>query len=227
MNITNNYNTNFTGGFRFPNMSIEAKDKLPELVKKKRQIFNDFENQGDVFFVVRDFQDKNVLEFIKDNNLKFEYYPQISTKSGLDTEKPEILSQLLQNMKPQKVKTLEQAKKIIKSKISASKTVQTKDSNIETIFKALKLDIKNPKTTTSISGCKIIEDPETGKKVWISPESKYGINYVLIEPKSLDFNVERYAISKEGEVIAIYNSPDGINQFKKNFNATLARKYPR
>ena len=65
MNITNNYNTNFTGGFRFPNMSIEAKDKLPELVKKKRQIFNDFENQGDVFLLLEIFRIKMYWSLLK------------------------------------------------------------------------------------------------------------------------------------------------------------------
>ena len=100
MNIQRTSNQNFCGGFRLRNVSDEVKTKIPELINKRgKQVFNNFENTNDVFVVVRDKYDRIVAKFIKDNGISLEYYPQISTKSGLDTECPELLSELLKKNK--------------------------------------------------------------------------------------------------------------------------------
>ena len=224
MNINNIGSTNFKGGFRFPNMPAEAKEKLPEVVKKRRQIFDNFEKSGDVFYTVRDKSDGKLIKFIQNHNLTFEYYPQISTKSGLDTEEPQKLSKLLKDTRPTPITTLTQLKKAISGRKNDGKTLLASDKDIEKIFETLELELDKVKTTVSPSGCKIVKDLETGEKIWISPASKNNIHYVLIEPKSLEQNVERYAISKDGQILAEYKSINGIKQFKENFNSTLIKK---
>lgn len=225
MEINNTYNTSFKGGFRFPNMPQEAKEKLPELIRKRKQIFDNFEKEGDVFYLVRDSWDKRVMRFIQEHKLKFEYYPQISTKSGLDTEEPEGLTKLLKKLKPKPVTTITQLRKAISTNIQASLVKSPEEENIKRIFDALRLDFENYKSSTSLNGCIVLTDIESGKRIHISPASKNGINYVLVEPKSLDLCVERYAIAEDGQILAEYKTPDGIRQFKKNFNDTLAKKW--
>ncbi len=224
MQINSINQTNFEGGFRFRNMPVNLKETLPELIKNRRQIFNDFENPGDVFYLVRDSADYKVMKFIQNNKLKFEYYPEISTKSGMDTEKPEELSKLIRRIKQNPITTTTQLKKAVNINTKASRIKSADDENIEKILKTLKLEFKEYKITTLTNKCKILTDSETGKKVWISPPSKNGINYVFVEPKSLDFNTERYAIANDGKILARFCNPDQITQFKKNFAATLAKK---
>ena len=98
MNIDNISNQSFSGAFRVRKPSEDVVRNLSELIKGRgKQIFNNFENTGDVFIVTRDNYDRVVAKFVKDNNLPLEYYPKINTKSGLDSEEPQRLSELLKN----------------------------------------------------------------------------------------------------------------------------------
>ena len=119
MIINNNSQINFCGGYRFRNMPIEARTKIPEISKKWKQVFYDFENVGDVFLVTRDKINTKVVKFIKKNKLKFEYYPEISTQCGLDEEKPDLLSKLLKKSSQKPITTMTQLQKTISNQRSA------------------------------------------------------------------------------------------------------------
>ena len=134
------------------------------------------------------------------------------------------ISKLLKDTRPTPITTLTQLKKAISGRKNDGKTLLASDKDIEKIFETLELELDKVKTTVSPNGCKIVKDLETGEKIWISPASKNNIHYVLIEPKSLEQNVERYAISKDGQILAEYKSINGIKQFKENFNSTLIKK---
>ena len=96
MLINNLNSTSFLGGFRFKQMPIEAKNEFPNVIKKGRQIFYDFENKGDVFILTRGEKDYAVIKFIRKNKLESVYYPELNTKMGMDDEKPEELSKLIE-----------------------------------------------------------------------------------------------------------------------------------
>lgn len=223
MQINSIDNINFNGGFRFKNMPAELKETLPEFIKNKRQIFYNFDNTGDVFYAVRNSADFKVMRMIQKNNLNFEYYPQISTKSGLDTEKPEGLTKLLKRFKDKAITSKTQLKKAVMANIQADKVKPLNDDNINKILNVLKLDFKEYKTSSNPNGCKIITAKNTDKRVLISPPSRNNINYVLVEPKSYDNNVERYAIADDGQILARFCTPEQITQFKKNFKSTLLK----
>jgi len=105
MQVNNITDTNFQGGFRFKQMPVVARKDLTEFITTKKQVFNDFEAIGDVFLVTRDKTNSKVAQFIRKHNLKFEFYPTINTKCGLDTEMPEKLTQLISSIKEAPITT--------------------------------------------------------------------------------------------------------------------------
>ena len=56
-------NTSFKGGFRIRNIGEANKAELNNLFKKRKQIFDNFENEGDVFITLRDEMDKKMYKF--------------------------------------------------------------------------------------------------------------------------------------------------------------------
>ena len=101
MQILNNQsNINFNGAFRIKPREIKAKAEIPQLFTQRKQVFNDILEKGDEVIVLKDSRnyDKRVLEYAKENNVSgLEYYPDITTKSGLDPEQPEGLLVLIKN----------------------------------------------------------------------------------------------------------------------------------
>ena len=223
MNIVNNkYNQSFSGGFRFHNVSSEMKTQISELITKRgKQVFLDFEKQGDVFLVTRDKLDGVVAGFITKNKLPFEYYPQISTKSGLDSQCPEILSELLKINNFAPIKTVTQLKKVVHNKNKAQYIENKSSQYIENILKSLCVDNKHPIHTKK--GVKIVVDNEFDRKILISPPSKYNIHYVVVQPNSPNKAMERYAIASDGIMLQAYKTPDSIKNFHKQFNSLLLK----
>ena len=95
MQINNTSNTNFKGTFILNPKNQQTREAIPEIVKKGRQIFYNIKRHGDAVIVTQDKFDKRVSNFIENNKINFEYYPELSTKSGLDDQKPLKLTQLL------------------------------------------------------------------------------------------------------------------------------------
>ena len=116
MQINNLSSTNFQGGFRLQNLSPEVQAKVPNIVNKHRQIFNNFERQGDIFLSVRDGADFKVANFIKKHKIAFEYYPNINTKSKLDNERPWELTNLIAITQEAPIKTLGSLKNFLVKK---------------------------------------------------------------------------------------------------------------
>lgn len=217
MNITNN-NLNFNGGFRFRNMPLETKNKLPDLSKKGKQIFYDFENKGDVFLVVKDEINYKVANFIKENKLEFEFYPQINTKCGLDNEKPEGLQALLNKseIKPLNTKT-QLAKNITKQKLLNKVTINS-PIYVPNILKGLLVDSNlNIKLKNGVT---ILDNKEFERKIYISRPLKADRYLVLIEPYSSAKPSERLLVNENGKILKKYSSPDEIHKFYTDFKKT-------
>lgn len=214
MNITNS-NLNFNGGFRFRNMPLEAKNKLPDLSKKGKQIFYDFENKDDVFLVVKDEINYKVANFIKENKLEFEFYPQINTKCGLDSEKPEGLQSLLNKLSPKPLTTKTQlAKNITKQKLLNRVSVNS-PIYVPNILKGLLID--TGLNINLIKGVAILDNKEFERKIYISRPLKSERYLVLIEPYSSAKPSERLLVDKNGKILKKYSSPDEIHKFYSDF----------
>ena len=221
MRNLNNYSINFNGGYRFRNMPSEAKAKIPEINNKWKQVFYDFENKGDVFLVTRDKLDSKVADFIKENNLEFEFFPQISTKSGLDTEEPEKLTILLKELNTKPITTLTQLRKAIHKQIINTKIFKTSPDYSFNILKTLHISPENLELEIA-HGIITFNDKEFRRKIHIS-RPKNRVHYVLVEPYSSAEGSRRFAINSDGKFIESFNTPDKIIEFYKGFRKSALK----
>ena len=230
MQIQHTSNTNFQGGFRFVNMKTTAREQLPNIFKKGKQIFYDFERKGDVFLLTRPEKDYAVAKFIDKHNLKFEYYPEISTTTrALDCEIHEPLTEMLEELNPKVITSKKDMFASIKANLKevslANKTLTSaiEPSTLEvdsSILSKLGIDIENS-THEVKDGLHIISGNGVREKAFVTPPSKNGFKYVMYVPESYEQDVKRYAVTSEGAVLAEFNTPTEILQFKRNVSATL------
>lgn len=221
MKIDYSRKTNFQGGFRLINLSPEVKEQVPSIIKKHRQVFDNFEKQGDVFLVVKDVANTKVAKFIKDNKINFEFYPTINTKSGLDTERPCDLTNLIANIKDTPITNFSQFRKNVVMQKREKYITNNSPEYIDKILKTLCIDNKHQ--INNIKGVMVITDKEYNRKILISPPSKLKIHYVKVESEILDNPIERYAIDSNGNILATYQTPNGIMTFNKRFNDLLLK----
>lgn len=221
MQIQNNNGINFNSGFRLKGLTPELKKLTIDNMPQRRQIFENFENTSDMFVLCRDINDYTVNKFARANHIELEYYPQISTKSGFDSEKPEALSEKLKELKP--VITKNQIANIIREKIRLNRTIKFADKTVENILRTLCMDLERKHIFMS-KGSYVIEDKEFCRKVVISPLSKAKVHYVKVIPDSIDQDIERYAFDTNGNIVSTYKTPDGIKNFNKAFSDTLITK---
>lgn len=221
MQIQNNYSVNFNGGFRLKGLTPELKELTVTSIPKHRQIFENFEKQNDMFILCRDISDYGVNKFARANNIELEYYPQINTKSGFDSEEPDILSKKLKRLMPVVSKT--QINKIIAEKIRMHKVKKFADYSINNILSALCMEVEG-KEISMVKGAHVIKDKEFARKVIISPLSNAKVHYVSVIPDSANEEIKRYAFDTRGNIVSTYQTPDGIKTFNKAFNETLITK---
>lgn len=215
--------TSFNGGFLFRNMPQEAKNKLPEITKKGKQIFDNFQTKGDVFLVLRDQYDKKALGFIKEHKLQFEYYPEISTRSGLDSEEPEGLIKLLGKYKYTPINSIRGTQKVLSNRRKLNNIESTSPEYISKILRALCIDNPGSSETKLVKGASIVDDKEFSRKIIISPPSKHNIHFVCVEPYSSNAPSKRYAIDSDGNILARYSTPEGIRMFQENLSKLLIK----
>ena len=232
MQVNSSTNTSFQGGFRFRNMKPSAKIELPQIFKRGKQIFYDFEQKGDVFLLTRPEKDYDVAKFIRKHRLNFEYYPELSTKTReLDAEIHEPLTEMLNELKPEKITDFQDMMLTIKNKLRAENLAKLglkpglTPARIEEDSRILaSVGINMPQAKHSIKeGLHMITNPNGGK-AFVSAPSKNGFRYVMYQPKSLEEEVRRYAVASDGMVIAEFRTPTEIAQFKRNVEATLIKK---
>lgn len=205
-----NNKVTFTGAFLIKNPPYQAKKELENLAGRHKQIFENFDNSTDVFYVVRRGKDKGIAKFIKENNLRFKFFPKISTKSGLDPLYPKDA-----------VETADKQSFVI--------------SNIDILSKMFKLDPPLPKLDFNVEGIAHSlglkeQDLITSSKNGVayaftknneyvfkaSPTNKYGENYVYLNKGN---HSEKYLI--RGDKI-IFKYPSDAKYFDKNFENCVA-----
>lgn len=215
MQILNTSNQTFEGTFRIKPNEIKAKTEIPQLFTQGRQIFHDILEKGDEVIVLRNQYDKRVGKYIQEKNISgIEYYPEINTSSGLDDQKPEGILKLL---KDKTVKVITDITEICTSSSAQKKLPKfpkaTKE--VEKIANALRLNIENPKITSTAALTKV-RDEEKKRTIEIIMQNK-GTTYVHVKPDNLYGERIKCMLDGQGKIIKIFDSPDDIIKFLKKF----------
>lgn len=217
INKTNN-TPNFTGAFILKPNNAQTKEIIPNIIKKGRQIFYNIKEEGDVVLVTKDKYDKSVRDFIEAENIKFRYYPEISTKSGLDDEVPSRLKTLLNIKNNCIVRTLSILDKFIPNNpLHLSK----QSEYIHEAMNTLRLNISSAKIEIDDKGLFIIKDKAKQRTIK-STGFKNGMSYICIIPDSPTQASRRILVGKNGkEIIKEYNTPKEIKDFLKTFKKLM------
>lgn len=222
MNITTNNNgsINFNGAFLIKSFSPQAQMELLKLIPKKKILFDNFQKEGNVLFVTKPSKDILAADFIKGNHLKFKYYPALSTKSGFVENHPDEAAKILKSNKDNVITTLKDMFKYLTPKPKAKKAPKDRRDILEHVFKALELD-QSDVIIKKTNGYTLLTDKTGRPMARISPQGRFGTNFVLVEGKNSDESSKRYAIDEAGNIIAKYSSFKGFKQFRKNFAAAV------
>ncbi len=203
---------NFTGAFLVKNPPKAAKQQLELLSGKHKQIFENFNNTTDVFYVVRKGKDAGIAKFIYDNNLRFKFFSGLHTKSGLDTMYPE---KAVETVKSQQYYISQ--KDILAAKFDLLPKLKEYEKNIEGIIKAfkLKLDELTIYTNNGITYGFSKQDKTNVFKA--SPVNRYGENYVYFVNENQG-GADKYLIHGD-KIICKY--PKKAEYFNKNFDNSV------
>lgn len=236
MQINFNNNINFNGGFRFPQMNQTGKELLETLPKRGKQIFYDFEKQGDVFLILKDKKDLKFAKKARDMGITdCIYYPEINTSGGFDEQLPDVLSEALKGKKAEpinrvkKYRTIDDDGNIIIIDPAKVKPAPPKPNPdfITNILNALSISTDGIHIQDKY-GSKIIEDA-TGKiKVYISPANRNKVRYVYVDKRCSDYSDEahkitRYAIKSGGTIVKRYAEFEDIQPFMLSYNSLLKK----
>ena len=215
---------NFKGAFLLYQPKDSVKNKLARvLLKRKKQVFNNFSPDGDVLYITRKGTDKIVAEALTHSKTKFKYYPELSTKSGFDDRQPDKAREILNGYKDNIITTVAELKSMFKfGKPVFNFSTRKKDNTLEKCLQTLNMDLKDY-DVKRLNGFSEIYTKGTDKKLVasISEPGQYGFRYVRIEPKTSKDEVERYAV-RAGEKFSYINNPDeaianGTTTFLKNY----------
>jgi len=208
-----NNNINFTGTFLIKRPTKTMRKEITELAGKRKMLF-DFK-PNNMLCVVRDSKDENIAKYILDRKLYFNYFPELNTASGFDIAHPDKAKAIIKEHTP--VKKAKDLEKLFPKPVKK----ETKFSFIERSLRTFQFNEMNY-ALRSDKGIIHVFDKDTNKLIArISPPGKFGINYVHIEPKTIDDSPLRYALDKDGKIIFQYTSLSGAKQFSKNFAAAL------
>ena len=221
-NNTPHINTNFKGTFIINTQNQAVKKAIPDIVKKGRQIFYNIKNDGDIVIVTQDKYDKRVNDFINTNRVKFEYYPEISTKSGLDDQVPSKLKKLL-GIKNNCVIT--DHKMLDKFFASGNIHLSKQSEFLQEALNTLRLNIEKLKIEIDNKGIFVIRD-EAKQRTIKALGFRGGAAYMAVIPDSYNQETKRFLVGKNGkEIIREYDTPKEILGFNKTFNKILKYRF--
>ena len=202
---------NFTGSFLVKNPPLAAKKQLEILAGRHKQIFENFNNTTDIFYVVRKGKDRDIAKFIYDNNLRFKFFSGIHTKSGLDIIYPE---KALEAIKSQRFFIAQ--KEQLGRRFNLLPEPAEFDKNIEGIIKAFKLNPQDLIIRTKGAITYAFSKLDRVNVFKASPVNKYGDNYVYLGKGNE--GADKYLIN--GDKI-VYKYPKNAEYFNQNFDNTI------
>lgn len=184
-------------------------------------VYDNFDGENKVLYVLRDSKDYDVARFIKRNALSFRYFPEVSTKLKFDSFNPEVIKDYLANKNLMVIKTLPKLSDFVINNRESCRAIKNSHLNF------YKLVLKNLHIDTDIKGQKnskgvfVIKDKANDGIICFSPKSKNGITYVFIKPSNNYDPIKRYSVTPNGDILSSYNSPNGIIKFNEMFNDSI------
>lgn len=194
--------------------------KMLNVIGEHHQIFENFTPEGDILYITRKGCDKNIADFLTHHRTKYEFYTDLSTKSGFDEQLPEEAKEIITNSNSKKLTKKDELIDFFKLKeFKPLFSKKRKDNPIEYSLKALGFNTKN-QTVKQRNGYSEVINSDGKLLARISGPGQYGISFAFVEPKNVDESPLRYAI-RGGEIIFQYTSESGRAQFLKNYNKAV------
>lgn len=184
-------------------------------------IYDNFEGENNVLYILRDSKDFDVAQFIKRNALKFKYIPEVTTKLQFEPSEPDAVKNYISNNNVTIIKTLPKLLEFVVNNREKCRAV--KNSHIgfyKTVLKNLHIDT-NIRGTKNNKGVFVIKDKANDGIICFSPKSKNGITYVFVKPSNCYDPIKRYAIASNGDVLTSYQSAEAIIKFNESFNNAI------
>ena len=228
MLIQRTNSTNFNGGYKFIRMPKEAREKLPDLIKKGKIIYDGFEGKkNNVFLITRDEHHDIVSVFIKNNNLNYRYYPNVNLSMVFPEKHPEKAEGIIKDMHPVEIEFTDSMEKRVSQKNRRNIVEKHGHEYVKNILDALHLKADVMKSRKQRDGVNVISDLSGMSRVYISPPDDKGIHYVKVEKLlSMSGNTtERYSFTFYGQKLddSFSKTPDKMLEFKRLYENTLLK----
>lgn len=214
-------NISFHGAIVLKQPKPRIKRMIKPFLGSHYQTFKNFTQEGDVLYIVRKGRDKDVADFLSHHRTKFEYYTDLSTKSGFDYEKPEEAREILNNYKSKIITSVNELKehfKLNKLKFVLPFSRKRKANPVESSVKALEFDLGKCRIVKRNGYSDVFKKGSKNLLARVSGPGQYGISFAF---KYIDKNTTlRYAI-RGGEKIFSFTNESGRAQFLKNYNKAV------
>ena len=202
--------------------------KMLKVIGSHHQIFKNFTPEGDILYITRKGADKNVAELLSHHRTKYEFYTDLSTKSGFDDDLYEEARTILKNSKSTILRTRDELIDFFKlKKFQPIENATRKNNQINMSLKALGL---NPEENivNKKNGYYDVTDADGNLKARISGPGQYGISFAYLykepeaatESKDIYKSTKRYAIRGK-DIIFQYTNESGRSQFLKNYSRAV------
>lgn len=217
MKTNNISNTGFKGAFILRPQSAPTREAIPNIIKKGRQLFYNIKKEGDVVIVTKNKYDSKIRDFIENEKIQFTYYPEISTKSGLDDQEPSKLKRLLNINNNCVIKSLPLLNKFLDNKPHLCE----QSKYIHETLNTLRLNVEDAKIEIDDKGIFTIRD-DAHKRTLKSTGFRSGMTYVFVRPDSVTQSIQRFLIGKNGkEVIKKFETPNEMLAFNRAFRKAI------
>ena len=211
---------NFKGAIILKQPTPKIQNKITKVLGAHKQIIQNFTPEGDVLYITRKGCDRNVADFLTHHRTKYEFYTDLSTKSGFDEELINEAREIIQKSTSRVLTKKDELIKFFKlNEIRPLFSKKRKDNPIEYSLKALGYSTKD-QTVKKRNGYSEVMSSDGKLLARISGPGQYGISFAFVEPKNADESPLRYAL-RGGEIIFQYTSESGRAQFLKNYNMAV------
>lgn len=208
----------FSGGYLIYKPSPTKWRNIKKALPSKKCVFEDYNDNGDKFFAVKSFYDREMAKIILSKKVKFKFFPDINLKTCLDSYYPEEAREVVASQ-TNVIETPKQLRKFIK--VNTPKKVHSilkyrwkPEDHIEKTYKALELDSAEYPFYIE-KGITYITDKNGKIVAKASPNNEKGINFVYEYPRRPDDSSRKFALIQGGETFDF--GPLQWKQFETHF----------
>ena len=188
-----------------------------------KQVFENYRgDKNKVLYVLKDSRDYDVAQFIRRNEMKFEYMPEINTKLCLNPWKEQEAYSTIDSVKPKIINKMSDLMKFVEEfrlKIKSEKCPSI--GRVDRVLKALKIVPEVKKVFDGTRGVTRYIDKAKNGEIIISPKGEYGKTFVYYKPSNRYENPSFYEVDHLGENVRQLKTVDEILEFRKKFNDSV------